>query len=405
MVDLPRVFRSILPGAGGEQGSERVQSVGVIEGAIGGPERFASVAALFPNVTFEPLGATWPDRPASRLDIILVGVAASSSVEVANAIRWLKSGHAGAQVVVTLSDADVTTTRLLMREGAADVLPSPVSEPALALCLERLLANRPAPSAPSRSTGKVVAVLKAGGGVGATSIAVQLAVQLAERGHGQVCLADLDLQFGAASLYLDMPEAVTVADCLSSDSGLEETPFGTALATHRTGVRLLAAPREIVALETLSPAHAQALTSALRRDFALTLIDLPSVWTAWTSQILSLADQILIVTHLSVPHVQQVNRQLRVLALQGLASRPVTLICNSLSPDQTAAVSLKAAERAMGRPFDVVIPEDRRTMRAATNQGLAIASVRRGAKVEKAIAELADKIAEVAPVMAARNRR
>ena len=61
-----------------------------------------------------------------------------------------------------------------------------------------------------------MALLKAGGGVGATALAVQVAALLAAARRGAVCLADLDLQFGTAALYLDLPEAVTVTDCLSA---------------------------------------------------------------------------------------------------------------------------------------------------------------------------------------------
>jgi pilus assembly protein CpaE len=166
----------------------------------------------------------------------------------------------------------------------------------------------------------------------------------------------------------------------------------------------VAAPREMVPLETLGPPQATALLTGLRRDFRLTLVDLPPVWTAWTNEILHQADRIVLVTHLSAPHVQLVKRQLRVLASQGLDGKPLTLVCNAPSGDHTAAVSIKAAERALGRPFDAIIPEDRRTMVAATNQGVEISSVRKGTKLEKAIADLAGKVSVMAAVDAGKRR-
>jgi pilus assembly protein CpaE len=350
----------------------------------------ASLAALFPQASVEGLGPAWPIETPANIDILLVGVSSASPDEVEAAIHRLKVRRPGLQVVIALHDADVTTTRRLLREGAADVLPAPVTEPSLAACLERLLATPQRP-APTVGTGEVVAVLKAGGGVGATSLAVQLAAMVSSGAGGGVCLADLDLQFGCAGLYLDLPDAITIAECLSSGS-LAETPFQTALAKHRSGLRLLASPREMVPLETLGPSHASALIAGLRRDFPLTIVELPPVWTAWTNEVLHHADRILLVTHLSVPHVQLVKRQIRVLASQGLDSKPLTLVCNAPSADQMATVSIKAAERALGRPFDAVIPEDRRTMMAATNQGVEISAVRKGTKLEKAIADLAAKV-------------
>ena len=156
-------------------------------------------------------------------------------------------------------------------------------------------------------------------------------------------------------------------------------------------------------LELLGPTEIDPLIAGLRRDFGLTLIDLPSVWTAWTNRVLQLADRIVLVTNLSVAHIHLVRRQLAAIEAQGLGDRPLTLVCNALAPDQTASLSLKAGERALGRPFDVVIPEDRKVMNDALNQGLEIASIKRGTKLEKAIALLADRIVETQAVVAARR--
>ncbi|WP_374575610.1 CpaE family protein [Phenylobacterium sp.] len=398
MTDLPRKFESAATDVERARGPTPGRTVGVVEGAIGGDERFASLAALFPNVEFKSVSAAWPQRlPA--LDVLIVAASAASSGQIETLVERLRLSSRSLQIVVALQDADVMTTRLLVREGAADVLPAPLSEAALALCLERLLSG-PAPVERRRS-GEVVAFLKAGGGVGATSLAVQAAAQLAGRTAGQVCVADLDVQFGAAALYLDLQDAVTVADCLSAGPGLAETPFATALATHRSGARLLAAPRELLPLETLDPAQADALISGLRRDFALTLVDLPSVWTAWTNQVLSQADRIVLVTTLTVPHVQLVKRQLSILASQQLDGKPLILACNGLSGEQTATLPVKTAERALGRAFDVVLPEDRRAMLGAINEGLELSQVRRGTKLEKAIGELADRLAATSAAPAA----
>lgn len=334
---------------------------------------------------------------------MIVGVSAASPGELDAVIRILRARTFAAKVVVTLREADVTTTRMLVREGAADVLPAPVSEAGLALSLERLLSGGLAAAGAHRPAGRMVAMLKAGGGVGATALGVQAAALLAKDG-AKVCVADLDLQFGNADIYFDLPEAVTVADCLSAGSNLADTPLATLLATHRSGARLLAAPRDVIALEAMGLAEVEALTAALRRDFSVIVLDLPAAWTAWTTHALNLADEIVLVTRLSVPHVQQVKRQLRALAAQGLGDRPLTIVCNGLSADKTLSVSVKAAERAIGRGFDVVIPDDERLMTAAINQGVELSAIRRGTKIEKAIGQLARRITQPAATVAQKLR-
>jgi pilus assembly protein CpaE len=405
--ELPRQLKFLAArGRRGAEAAAKPRRVAVVDGAIGPADRVASLAALFPDVTFESAGASWPERPSAGVDILIVPVAALAADEVEAAAGRLKAQRGGAQVVVVLRDADVMTSRRLAHGGAADVLTAPVSESALALSIERLLTREPSDIGAAGQSGEVVVVLKAGGGVGATALAVQTAAMLASRGAGLVCLADLDLQFGAASLYLDLPDAVTVGELLSSGASLDETPFAQALPAHRSGLRILAAPRDLTPLDALSTAQADALLKGLRRDFALTVVDLPSVWTAWTNQVLHAADRIILVTHLSVPHIQLVNRQLRVLAAQNLDTLPITLVCNALSAEQQESLSLRAAARALEHPFDIVIPEDRRTMFAAINQGLELSAVRRGTKIEKLVAELADKVAGgVIALAPARGRR
>src|SRR5581483_575915 len=130
-----------------------------------------------------------------------------------------------------------------------------------------------------RSAGQLVAVMKAGGGVGATSLAVQSGLMVAARSGtaASVCFADLDLQFGSAALYLDMAESLTVSDCLAVGEFLGDTQFATALAAHRSGMRLLAAPREVTALDALTQQLTDAILTALLRDFTVTVADMPPV--------------------------------------------------------------------------------------------------------------------------------
>src|SRR5262249_38043065 len=108
---------------------------------------------------------------------------------------------------------------------------------------------------------------------------------------------------------------------------------------------------------------------------------------------------------LSVAHIHAVKRQLRVLAGQGLGDTPVVLVCNAVTADQQSQVSLKAAERALGRSFDVVAPEDRRVVNSATNEGLEIAAVRRGTQIERAGELLAARVVGQALAPAPTSRR
>lgn len=399
-------LRGGLKGFGaGRSARDHVLTLGIATGALT-ESQAARMADLFPAINFQFLEERADDVPAG-LDILFMAVDGAAPDQIERAVRQCKLNPAAPQTVFVLHNADLSNTRALLQSGAVDVLPAPVGETALALCLERLVARGKPVREASRPAGQLVAVLKAGGGVGATSLAVQAGIMAAGRmGAGKVCLADLDLQFGSAALYLDMAEALTVSDCLAVGEFLGDTQFATALAAHASGMRLLAAPREVTALDALTPQSTDSLLTALRRDFALTVADLPPVWTAWTYRALQSAIRIVLVTRLSVPHVHLVRRQLNLLSLQKLDTIPLTLVCNAVNGDRQNMLSIRAAERAIGRPFDIVIPEDARVMEAACNQGLDIAAVKRGTKLEKATAQLAEVMtAEALAVQSVFNLR
>lgn len=399
MIQFPGDLKSFAPASPAGPVAD-TQRVGYVDGAISQGE-IATLSGLFPNVIFESVGPSWPQRLAPETEILIAGASAALH-DVEQAVNFLKARHAGLHVLIALRNADVASSRVLTRAGAAEVIPLPASETAWALAMERLLSRETARRDSGRKAGQVVALLKAGGGVGATALGVQAAQILADgAGEGaNICFADLDLQFGNAALYLDLEEALTVTDCVAVGELLEETQFATVLAAHKSGMRVLAAPRDVTVLDALTPKLVDGLVMGLRRDFALTILDLPSVWTAWTNRALQLADRIILVTQLSVAHVHLARRQLGVLAMQKLDGVPLTLACNAVSGEQQDLLGLKAAERAIGRPFDIILPEDRRAMGGATNQGRKLSEVRRGTKLEKQVALLADRIAAdaLAPV-------
>ncbi|MET0545348.1 MAG: hypothetical protein ABWZ40_03475 [Caulobacterales bacterium] len=359
-------------------------------------DALAVLSAEFPDYAFAPAGVSWGAAAAGRFATLIT---AAGPDDLNIAIELLQTRPAGQQVIVVLKGADMEKTRLLFGHGAADVLPYPASETSIALSLERVLRQQSAPkaAAPVRS-GEVIAFLNAGGGAGSTSLCVQAGARLGAQSPDRVAIADLDIQFGMVGLYLDMPSAVTLTDIFSAGAGLAETPFAEALSRHASGARLMASPTSMMGLDSITPVQADALVHGLRRDFALTLIDLPNSWTAWTHRVLSQADRIVLVAQLTLPRIQAARRQLATLAAQGLERKPVLLVCNALSPDQPDRLPIKWAEKSLGREFDLMIPEDRKAMEAAANEGFVVSKKTHGSKLEKALAELAATLG--APVTA-----
>lgn len=354
------------------------------------PSMARSLASLFPHLSFVDLGPDWTGKPVTGFGAMII---VAEAVDVTELLKHLDEHRGGPPMIVVLTGANAITSRRLMYAGAAEVLGAPVSEAALALSLERLLAG--AASTGRAHSGRLIALIKAGGGVGATALGTQLTVILAGRTE-RVCFADLDVQFGIGALALDIEDGMTLADVMRGAGALEDAPLKSALATHASGAKLLSAPRELMPLEAIDSDDVDGLMKALRREFAITLLDMPTSWTAWTHHTLLQCDQIMLVTNLSLAHIHLIKRQLSVLKSEGLGAIPLILVCNRVNDEQQLIISLKDARQAIGRDIDFIIPEDFKLMNAAMAQGLSLSAVRAGSKLEKAIDKLADVIVPVA---------
>lgn len=344
--------------------------------------------AQFTQVQFVPMTESWSTGSFGGADVLIVHADAAAG-DVERLRTNLRQSGAPERVIVVLRSGDLQTTRMLMRDGVADVLPAPVSELSLGASLDRVL-DRVATTGGGGGAGQVIAFLKAGGGSGATSLAAQTGVILAQSSQ-KVCVVDLDIQFGQAAFYLDVHGSVSMAEALSA-ADIGEIAFETALPAHSSGLRVLAAPPEFMPLEALTPNHVDALLGALRRKFDVVLLDLPIAWTAWTFRTLRQSDHIVLVTQLTVPHAHLAMRQLNLISTQRLDDVPLTLVCNRAGGDNPVSVSQRSVQGAIGRSFDIVAPEDRKLMNEAINQGVGLSALRRGSKLEKAIIDLADRL-------------
>jgi pilus assembly protein CpaE len=385
MNDMPMTWVTADQRTGAPADATRV-GFGYFDGAFAKSAVATSLATLFPHVEFVDLGANWGAGGAS-FSAFVVGAEMADAEEI---LKQLALNRGGPPAIVILRGAAPPDMRTFLDAGAAEVLAAPISEAALALSLERNL-SAAALGNQRQPAGRLIALLKAGGGVGATTLGAQLTGLLAAR-NDRVCFADLDVQGGVGALALDIGDGMTLSDILRGAGALEDAPLATVLIQHKSGAKVLTAPRELIPLESIDPADVEGLMKALRRDFSLTLLDLPGAWTAWTHRILSLCDQIFLISNLTLTHVHLVKRQLSILSDQGLGSIPITLICNRVTDDQMALVPIKAAQQAAGRNYDFILPEDGKLMNAAIAQGVSLSAVRAGAKLDKGIQKIADTL-------------
>jgi pilus assembly protein CpaE len=237
----------------------------------------------------------------------------------------------------------------------------------------------------------VVSVLKSGGGVGATTLAVQGAFAL----HSdRVVLLDFDIQFGTAAFQLGIVGRQSLLSLIADSARLDATLFESALVRVRDRFGLLAAPEDVHLLQDVNAAGVCRIIDLARGTHDRVLIDMPMAWCDWAYAVLAKSDRIVLVTHLTVPSLRQARRQIDTLQREDLGHVPVVVVANRVEGGSLfgggTPVSKKEAEKALGRTIDFMVPDDPAFV-AAANAGLPLAEVH-GHALEKQLAHMMNEI-------------
>jgi len=312
---------------------------------------------------------------------------------VAHLKRILETYFPDTPVVATAPEATLQDVRQLMHLGVVDFVPQPITREDLKSALDHAMRSQLATSQAAERQGSVIAFLKAGGGAGASTLAVQSACLLASRNkseRGRVCLLDLDLQFGTGALYLDLDNRVGLANLLESPERLDPELLHSVMGQHECGLDLLAAPRDIIALDALTPAVVEQCLKLARSEYGTVFLDLPEAWTSWSYKAIQGSDLVILVLQLTVAGVRQARRQIDTMRAHGLEDVPVKVALNRYEKSWGKSVDLKDAEKALRCKFDYFIANDYKTVSEALNQGVALSEIKKKTKVETSIQKMID---------------
>ena len=351
----------------------------------------------------------------TETEVLLIDVDLGDSRELKQLGELKRLLPAGRTIIVTSDNPSVEGMRSLMRLGIADLVPQPVQRTDLLRALAAAIEHKPRAAATrSDAEGQVICFFSACGGMGATTLAVQSACALGARSKksdkkdgksdkgdkndkANVCVLDLDVQLGSAALYLDLPSKSSVMDLHAAIGRVDGSMLRTAMAHHRCGVDVLAAPPHVQPLEDLTPEGIMRLLLIARREYRQIMVDLPPVWTRWTRALIRGSDALVLILQPSVPAVRQAKRQLDTLLEEGLEDVPVTLVMNrveqqSLFRRSLNEVTLGDAATALGREIAYTVPNDYAAMIQAINQGLPLFEITGAQAIAKRVSENIDGI-------------
>lgn len=331
-------------------------------------------AALANEGTVEIAGTARDGAEALRLahalrpDIVLLAEDLPPVDGFAAAEALAASGLPLETILVCAESSDLDLRRA-MRAGAREVVCRTAGPAELRAAVQSVHAEqqrrRSASPAEHPALGKVVAVSGAKGGIGKTTLAVNLAAALAAETGERAVLLDLYTQFGDAALLLNIFPRRTLADLVQVDlADLDAALIEDHLERHPCGLKLLAGASAPLPLDALAPDFLGHLLQTLRCDYAYVILDVPPVLTETTRRALAEADRVLLVANLFDLTTLADTR----LWLEAVQTETVQVVLNRVSPSNK--LQLPDIARTLGRTVDFCLPNDGRLVPASVNSGV-----------------------------------
>ena len=268
--------------------------------------------------------------------------------------RALRDDPATASIVVLIltARAQPVDREAALAARADDYMSKPVSPAELIRKVDELLeGGKKARLLPSR----ILTLMSLRGGVGVSSIAVNVALREQRAGAG-ACLVDLSAASGHAALQLRISPKISWGEWLRAPADLNPQAAGKYLLAHESGLHVLAAPFVPLIDEPLPVEPFAEMLRLLRERFQRVIVDAPSVLNGAARAALQLADEIWLVLAPEIASLQSSVATLRALKTLGVGDDKVALVVNQVMPH--AGLSRQGIEKALSRPVAAALPYD-----------------------------------------------
>lgn len=332
----------------------------------------------------------WLQETGDPPDLILTDVS-MPGIDGYDFVRLLRAQPRTATVPVIMltSHTELDHKVAGLEAGADDYVGKTVSPAELELRVEALLARSQSPvDERLEFKAKVLSVFSLRGGVGTTSIAVNLAAALAQLWGVQVPLLDLALTTGHCSVLLNLKPKETLAFLATHrESLVEHEVLESLMMEHDSGVRLLAAPLSPVEAELVSPATVDKVWPGLQSRYPFLVADIGSQLSDTALTVLERSDQILLVLAPELASVKSASDALEILDQLGFPPDRVLPVINATF--RTGQLRKMQIEPALGRKVTAVIPYEDTTFVQAINQGQPFAASNPRSQAGLAISSLA----------------
>jgi pilus assembly protein CpaE len=298
----------------------------------------------------------------------------------------------GTKVMTIGSANDIALYRELMRRGVSEYLVPPLSPLQIIRSITSLYAD---PAAPF--VGRQIAVVGARGGVGASTIAHNLAWCLAERMQAGTVLADFDLPFGTAGLDFNQDPLQGIADALGQPERLDPVLMDRMMARVTDRLSLFAAPATLDNDFDIHPDAFEEVAQKIRAAAPFVVLDLPHAWSAWQRKMLIASDDMVIVASPDLASLRNAKNMIDLVRQARPNDAPPRLVLNQVGVPGRPEIPVKDFGEALGIAPSLVLPFEPKAFGLAANHGQMLGEVAPRSKAAEGIEQLARLVARRDP--------
>lgn len=370
--------------------SGAVDRTALIVGDAASPtDTVSTVLARFgfkPAETVPTLAAAAARLRHEHFDLVLLSLEGTGAVEMALIEQEIRQSTSF--IIGTARGANPELILSAMRAGIPEFVSAPIDDKEFGVAVDRLVRRM---KGPSPQTGTTVVVYSAKGGLGTTTVAVNLSAAIA-RQHAtrRVALVDFVVVGGDVRVVLDLRPAYDVGDLVMKVDRIDGDLLFSLLTQGPGGVWALPSSDKTEVLELIDANAAATIISQLRTHFGFTVIDAEHYLSERTLAALDAADRIVLVTQLSVPALRSAQRTLQLFERLGYPSAKVSVIVNR--SDAASALSVGDAESVLGRPILWKLPNEFNTCAEATTRGLPVIDFKPDSALSRSYLNLAAKL-------------
>jgi pilus assembly protein CpaE len=306
-------------------------------------------------------------------------------------VEQLSASSPQCSVLVVSASTDGNLILRAMRAGAKEFLPKPIRIEDLVASLERIRERRFGHGDTKTRGSTVIAIAGATGGVGTTSLAVNLGCILAKDPQNSVALVDLDLALGDADVFLDTIPDYSLVDVAQNVTRLDFTLLKRSLTKHSSGLFLLPRPVQLEDAKLVTPDDLQRVIGLLKATFTHLIIDLSKSYTPLDMVALQMANHILLVTQLDLPCLRNLVRLMMSFGeVDGMKDK-IKIVVNRVGLN-TGQISLKKAQETIGCKIFWQLPNDYRTMVEVRNNGVPLIEQAPKAPITQSMLQLSEAL-------------